>query len=78
MQVHTIEDAKNIAGKTFERDGLRRTVTRVNDVHICGVSILGYVYWKRPGGKECGAPKCLPIFNAWLTGADEVDPEPTT
>ncbi len=59
---------ESLVGRTFERDGMRRTVTRFvpwSDTH-------GDIYWARPGK----APRLKPIYSGyfvdWLSGATEV------
>lgn len=76
MKIETIEDAKSLVGKTFERDGKRRIITRIEN--LCAFEFGGYinlrgdVYWKRPGGNEQKKNIWLPYFCDWLSGATEV------
>lgn len=76
MQVTTIDEARALVGRTFERDGKRRTVTRVEGIRpsVFGPThgLCGDVYWSRPGGKEQKRNIWLPYFNDWLSKAVEV------
>jgi len=61
-----IEDPYELVGRTFERDGMRREVTRVE-------RSIGYdIYWRRPGGNERKEPMWWPNFQTWVENADEV------
>jgi len=60
----------SLVGRTFERDGKRRTVTRV-ELWTEDRSI-GNVYWARPGMKERTQPIFSSYFETWLRGATEV------
>ena len=58
----------SLVGRTFERDGMRRTVT----MFVQWSAASGDIYWARPG-KE---PRLKPIYSGyfvdWLHGATEV------
>lgn len=71
MKVKTVDEAMALVGRTFERGGQSRTITRIEQLReTCG-RVFGFVYWKRPGGKERVQPKWLPYFNEWLSKAQE-------
>ena len=68
MQIRTIEEARTLVGRTFERDGKRRTVTEVND---CWDGIA--VWWRTGIGFHADmAWQFSEEFNDWLSGATEV------
>ncbi len=64
MPVDTFADIEKLVGTTWERDGLQREVTRVEN---------GNVYWRRPGGKERKQPQWFPYFRMWLEKAVKVE-----
>jgi len=76
MHVKTIEDAKALIGTTWERDGKRRTVTRIEGLRISGWdnnTLCGNVYWRRPDGAERKLPQWLSYFLTWLSMAVQVN-----
>lgn len=79
-RIKTIQDAVELIGTTWERDGKQRTVTRIEDLELSSFydSVIGKVYWKRPGGKERKQPQWFPYFNDWLVKAVRrvIDDEP--
>ena len=66
MQVTTIAEARALVGRTFDRDGERRTVTAV-DVIQCRHGVSGSVKWR-----AAGPWTRLFRFNDWLSQATEV------
>lgn len=75
MALKSIEEAESLVGKTFERDGKRREVTRVSGLEISQFdhrTVLGEVFWRVPGGKERMAPTPVPTFGTWLSKASVV------
>lgn len=71
MKVETIEEARALVGRTFERDGERREVVLVNfQGHAAPEPFdIVYVNPKRPNVFRSGY--CHP-FNRWLQDATEV------
>jgi len=61
---------ESLVGRTFERDGLKRKVNRV-DTYGYGPG-RGNVFWGRPGGFSRLQPTWLPNFLKWLEKAKEV------
>lgn len=73
MTIKTIEQAKALVGSTWERDGLRREITRVEDLRMSTHgTVLGNVYWRRPGGSEQKRPLWFPYFQEWVSKAERV------
>lgn len=74
MRIETIEQARELVGRTFERDGKRRIVVRVDNLSEGrpGWFMSGDVYWKRPLGKTRSHPVILFDFKEWLSKATEV------
>lgn len=75
MRIGTVEEAVALIGTTWERDGLRRTITRIDGLRpsSIGMDVCGNVYWCRPGKPERKSPQWLPYFNDWLTKATKVE-----
>ena len=79
MRTKTLKEVKALVGTTWERDGKRRTVTRIEDLHISiwdDETPVGDVYWRRPGGRERTRPFWLPNFWTWLAKAKRVEDVP--
>jgi len=74
MRIKTVEEAKALVGTIWERDGLKREITRVERLReMKSYNIIaGDVYWRRPGGKERKLPQWIPYFNEWLTKAKRI------
>jgi hypothetical protein len=78
MALKSIHEAGSLVGKTFERAGKRREVTKALGLEISefdGRTVLGDIFWKVPGGNERKAPTKAPDFGAWLSKAVEVSEE---
>jgi hypothetical protein len=78
MALKSIHEAGSLVGKTFEREGKRREVTKVSGLKISefdGRTVLGDIFWKVPGGNERKAPTKATDFGAWLSKASEVSNE---
>ena len=70
--INTVEDAKELVGQVWERDGKKREVTRIENLRASHGYVHGNVYWRRPGGKERGNPKWLPYYGQWLSKATRI------
>lgn len=73
MRITTIAEARELVGRTFERDGKRRTVTRIEHLSTGqGGALCGDVYWCRPGSAERQRPQWLFDFLTWHEKATEI------
>lgn len=74
MRVKTVEEAKALAGTTWERDGLRRTVLRLVNVYQGNGWVGGCIAWGHPHELEDVAHICfIRTFNEWLAKATKVE-----
>lgn len=72
MQITTTEEARALVGRTFERDGRRRTVFRSeawNDRPGWKLQDRWIIGWRR--GDGTGGHESLRKFNQWLRKATE-------
>lgn len=72
--IKTIEQAKTLIGTTWERDGLQREITRIENLRVsCHGTVFGNVYWRRPGHAEQKRPLWFPYFQKWLCKANRAN-----
>ena len=73
--VQHVDDAKELIGQVWERDGKQREITRIENLYPDhrGELVFGDVYWKRPGRKERKVPQWLPYFDEWLSKAELIE-----
>jgi hypothetical protein len=64
-----------LIGTTWERDGLRRRIDRIEGIRKSYQSgkMLGNVFWGRPGHPTRKQCQWLPYFREWLSKATRVE-----
>lgn len=72
-RVTTIDEAHALVGTTWERDGKRRFVHRVEAQWLLYLDC--HVHWSRPG-ETATRETWITTWNDWMSGATRVEAEP--
>lgn len=64
VEIMDTTDLQQLVGRTFEKNGLSRIITRIEG---------GNVYWRRPNGAEQKRPKWWAHWREWMAGAKEIN-----
>lgn len=66
MKINTTDDARELIGKTFGVPNQERLVSRIENLRMSSMNtVIGDVYWLRPGGSERKTSMWLPYFVKW-------------
>lgn len=72
MRVTTIEEARELVGRTFERDGVFKTIVRVTETPRLKRFRVQYEHRHEEDRRVTLMWATGPVFRRWLSGATEV------